>query len=421
MLPRLNMKTTALLVLCVVSVAPAAERTLPGTQPLQTTNDLSREMVAGIDRFLMRENTAAVSQRSNYWRRDFSSPAAYERSVQENRERFQMIIGAVDERLPVAALEFVGGSTSQSSLTAETDSYAIHAVRWPVFAGVHGEGLFVRPKTGTKARVVALPDADQTPEMLLGLAPGIPTASQYARRFAESGCEVIIPTLIDRRDTWSGNARLKRFTNQPHREWIYRQAYELGRHVIGYEVAKVQGAVDYLARDGKPVGVIGYGEGALVAFYTAAVDPRIQVTAISGYFDSRQRLWEEPIYRNVFNLLTEFGDAEIASLIAPRTLIVEHSEPPKVEGPPASRQGRCGSRKDCDAGLQRCRWGGASRACPHATSELADSIDSRQRRFFDAGWFGAVRERVPAWTGHGCRTRAKRAGGFAQGFLTRRT
>jgi len=70
---------------------------------------------------------------------------------------------------------------------------------------------------------------------------------------------------------------------------------------------------------------------------------RIQATAISGYFDSRQRLWEEPIYRNVFNLLTEFGDAEIASLIAPRTLIVEHSEPPKVEGPPALRQERGGA------------------------------------------------------------------------------
>src|SRR6185436_5983949 len=101
------MKTTSLLVLCVVSVAAAAERTLPGTQPLETTNDLSREMVAGIDKFLMRETAAAVSRRSNYWRRDFSSPAAYEKSVAENRERFRTIIGAVDERLPVTALEFV--------------------------------------------------------------------------------------------------------------------------------------------------------------------------------------------------------------------------------------------------------------------------------------------------------------------------
>ena len=36
-------------------------------------------------------------------------------------------------------------------------------------------------------------------------------------------------------------------------------------------------------------------------------------------------MWDEPVYRNVWALLTEFGDAEIASLIAPRALIIEHS------------------------------------------------------------------------------------------------
>jgi len=44
--------------------------------------------------------------------------------------------------------------------------------------------------------------------------------------------------LIDRRDTWSGNERLNRFTNNRIAKWIYRQAYELGRHIIGYEVLK---------------------------------------------------------------------------------------------------------------------------------------------------------------------------------------
>src|SRR5205807_9861662 len=40
--------------------------------------------------------------------------------------------------------------------------------------------------------------------------------------------------------------------------------------------------------------------------------------------------------------LQEFGDAEIASLIAPRALIVEHSLVPKVDGPPKPREGRSG-------------------------------------------------------------------------------
>ena len=47
-----------------------------------------------------------------------------------------------------------------------------------------------------------------------------------------------------------------------NREFIYRTAYELGRHVIGYEVQKVLAAVDWSTREthGRPVGVIGWGD-----------------------------------------------------------------------------------------------------------------------------------------------------------------
>jgi dienelactone hydrolase len=180
--------------------------------------------------------------------------------------------------------------------------------------------------------------------MLCGLSPGLEPDRQFARRLAESGCEVIVPTLIDRSDEWSGNSRLKRFTNQPHREWIYRQSYELGRHIIGYEVQKILALVDWFQqRPELPVGVAGYAEGGLLAFYAAALDQRISAALVSGYFQSRQQLWQEPIYRNVFGLLREFGDAEVASLIAPRALLIEYAELPAVTGPPKSREGRNGA------------------------------------------------------------------------------
>src|SRR5690606_25589181 len=79
------------------------------------------------------------------------------------------------------------------------------------------------------------------------------------------------------------------------------------------------------------IGVAGYGEGGLIGFYSAAVDKRVAAALVSGYFNSRQKVWDEPIYRNVWGILSEFGDAEIASLIAPRSLIVEYSETPKFE------------------------------------------------------------------------------------------
>lgn len=328
----------------LLSVASAATPPpLPHTKPLEMEGDLSAQMVAGLDVFLSRETEKSISDRARHWRRDFSSREAYEQSVTPNRERLARIIGVVDRRRPFTDLELVGGVRGSAPLAA-TDLYKVLVVRWPVLDGVHGEGLLLQPKRPNGVSVVAIPDADQTPEMLAGLEPGIPLASQFARRLAENGCLVVIPVLIDRKDTWSGNARLKRFTNQPHREWIYRQAYEMGRHVIGYEVQKVLALVDWFAQaQVKKIGVAGYGEGGLIGFYAAALDSRIETTLVSGYFQSRQGVWSEPIYRNVFGLLDEFGDAEIASLIGPRVLLVEYSEVPAVTGPPVQRDGRSGA------------------------------------------------------------------------------
>ena len=203
----------------------------------------------------------------------------------------------------------------------------------------------MEPKGKSVARAVVIPDADQTPEQLVGLAPGVAAESQVARRLAENGFRVVVPTLISRSCEFSGNPQL-RMTNQPHREWIHRQAYELGRHVIGFEVQKVQSAVDWLIKTGgkdAKIGVAGYGEGGLIAFYAAAVDTRIDACLVSGYFGPREQLWQEPIYRNVWCLLKEFGDAEIASLIAPKKrFVVDYCDCPKVDGPPAVPRGRAG-------------------------------------------------------------------------------
>ena len=69
---------------------------------------------------------------------------------------------------------------------------------------------------------------------------------------------------------------------------------------------------------------------------------RIDVALVSGYFGPRESVWQEPLYRNVWGLLHEFGDAEIASLIAPRRLVIERSAAPEVAGPPPPKPGRSG-------------------------------------------------------------------------------
>lgn len=321
---------------------------LPGTEPLALQGDLSVHIRTGIEGHADELLASSIAKRAQYWRRDFSSRRAYAASVEPNRARLARILGAVNQRLPIEALE-LDATTAASPVLAETARSEILAVRWPVLEGVEGEGLLLRPKGPVKARAVLLPDADQLPEELAGLVGGEQPAPAF--ELAERGCLVVVPTLVDRSDELAGDPAVW-MTNEPHREWIYRPAFEFGRHIIGYEIEKVLAAVDWFEHEARrdqggpvPIGVAGWGEGGLLAFFASAVEVRIDQALVSGYFGDRQQIAEEPIYRNLFGYLREFGDAEVASLIAPRGLIVEPSPAPRVDGPLPARD----SRHDCAA------------------------------------------------------------------------
>ena len=51
---------------------------------------------------------------------------------------------------------------------------------------------------------------------------------------------MLVPTLIDR--TYEARNKRAKMTN---REFLYRPAFELGRHLIGYEVQKILAGVDW--------------------------------------------------------------------------------------------------------------------------------------------------------------------------------
>jgi len=342
----LNLYATLTLLLAAPLAGPDAAADGVAGEPLVWEGELDVRMMDGLHRFIEWKIAESVKHRSKYWQRALGPGKDYAASVEPNRQRFRNMIGAVDRRVSEKHPRMERfGDDNAPALVAETEQYRIFQVRWPVLENVHGEGLLLEPVSPPVGQIVALPDADQTPEQLVGLAAGIAPHSQFARHLAENGFRVVVPVLIDRSDEWSGSD-LVAYTNQPHREWIYRQAYQMGRHVIGYEVEKVEAIVDWFRKQpeasaGK-IGVAGYGEGGLIAFYAAAVDPRIEVCLARGCFDAHERIWEEPLYRNLFGFLREFGDAEVALLIAPRGLIVEYSEFPSVSGPPAVRQGRRG-------------------------------------------------------------------------------
>lgn len=163
----------------VVTGSACFAQPLDKTRPLDVAGDLAALMVDGVDRFALRETAESVAKRSQYYKRDLASPQAYEVSIAPNRVRLAKMLGVVDERVKDTSPRYLTGP-GRPSLLGRGDGYEIHAVRWKAVPGMFAEGLLLSPTNGEPvADVVALPDADQTPEMLAGLVDGIPMEQQF--------------------------------------------------------------------------------------------------------------------------------------------------------------------------------------------------------------------------------------------------
>ncbi len=352
-------RTLGLLVLGCQLLGQVPGATLPGTSPLDWDGDLAARMVTGIDRDLDRRIRSARDHRREAWQLDASSSETYLRtllaSAETRRQALKEILGVVDTR-SAPALRFVSPAGNVAPGTAgeiaRGTGYRIHQVEWEVFRGVIGSGLLLLPEGEPKADLIAVPDCDWTPEQAVGLAPGVPAEQQFPRRFAEAGCRVLVPALVDRGSRFAGNPGY-RTVQHSQRETLWRAAYEVGRHPLGYEIQTVLAAADWLdaTRSGSPrtfswestlgrlsnpgsnhqeLGIVGHGEGGLVAFYASAVDPRFLAAGICGAFGLTSREEDLPLYRNVWTLLNRFGDAEVSALVLPRALFLEHGLYPTV-------------------------------------------------------------------------------------------
>ena len=255
-LPGFRFRTVGVIVACVLAGLWAGRTghaqepgaPLPGTKPLTMTGDIASDLVAGADRFLLKQIDAAAGSRERYWKRDLSSVQAYEASVEPNRRRLAHILGVRDAAVPSGKRMYQTKLVENRGFPLPPGGdYWISSARWSAFGDVTGEGIELQPQRYEFFRfrtlAIVIPDADQTPEQLAGLEEGVPPESQLALRLAASGCHVIVPALIDR-TVVARNGRAKLTS----REFIYRSAFELGRHLIGYEVQRILGLIDCAER-----------------------------------------------------------------------------------------------------------------------------------------------------------------------------
>ncbi len=353
---------------------------IPGTVLLQGTEDLASVMVEGIDRFLLRELAEAPARREAFWQNEVCPPEKRSKALAQLRGELRHILGVRDNLVPRPQLH-VRVSVGNSGVVAASDRVDILEVRWPAFDDVWGEGILFQPRTQEpRAQVLIIPDVSPSP---FGEPPAeLGGLSQWefetALRLAESGCRVLVPGIITREIRPYYSVKLSQ------REFVYRPAYELGRHIIGYELQRIISGLRALvalqiatqpAKPG-PVGIIGTREGGMLALFLSvlaadsdrffareqlgttptsqtraegespksedAAKAAIQVRAvlIRGFFGPRERMWQEPVDRNIFRFLKYFGCAELAVMAAPTALIIEttqgspHTVSPGLGGAP---------------------------------------------------------------------------------------
>ncbi|HEX3872045.1 MAG TPA: hypothetical protein VHV77_16485, partial [Pirellulales bacterium] len=240
---------------------------LRGTDELDWQGDLAARMVDGLHTFLDRATAESIDRRARHWNRDTSSPEAYAKSIEPNRRHLSEILGVVDER--VADPDFMKRRIAPEP-SEENRLSNLYELRWAVLPGVRGEGFVFESREEPDESYIIIPDADVLPETVLQHAGEVDENWKWTFLTAgvvHSSKDLFVVAPINRDNKYS--VVLGKPTGHPHREHIYRQAFEMGRHIVGYEVQKVLALVDDIRRRNidptKPhkITVYGQGEGGL--------------------------------------------------------------------------------------------------------------------------------------------------------------
>jgi dienelactone hydrolase len=152
------------------------------------------------------------------------------------------------------------------------------------------------------------------------------TGEDYAHTLAERGFVVLAPDLrcFGERSDWMPDDKYEC-------DWNLVCATMTGDTPLGQNVWDMQRALDVLAAhalvDANRIGAVGFSYGATTTLFLAALDDRVRAAVVSGYLSSWRAAHTVPwnmcgsqVWRG---LLSEFEHVDIASLIAPRALLVE--------------------------------------------------------------------------------------------------
>ena len=329
------------------SASPTAGEVLTGTSNLEMEGDIASAMVSGIDSFLLKQLDEARVERFETWKTRLDElnqekSDAIENKFDELRNKLAGQLGIVDERKSFTAPSVYSTPGILNPVIEMGDHYII-PIEWPVIGDACALGYLVLPendylewesgksiltdRSADRKGLIIIPDAGESGESILGL-DGEGNQRMALQKLSRSGVWILIPHTVSRDKTRRQSEYGGPASRLTHREYLHRGAFEMGRTLAGYEIQSAMSLVDWLESLGTQdhptwIGIIGYGEGGMISMYAGALDKRISMTGVSGYYSTENDRWKSPLDRNIFGLFKEFGDAETGILVWPRRLVIE--------------------------------------------------------------------------------------------------
>lgn len=248
------------------------------------------------------------------WKRDYSTPEAFQASVEPNRKRWRAILNPPEfsatgplQRRPYEPL---------SDLKAEWLTLPLGPIQAEAV-------LVIPPSSGETPLVIAPHGLGGSPEGMFGLEQG-KIYHAYARRLVEDGYAVLAPLNIRSTDIRNRLERLCRLANMT---------------LTGIEFVRLQRLLDEVLADPRidadRVAAWGVSLGGREVLFWMPLEPRIRVGIVSAWFNRRGEKMAIPskLYSCFLDSpeehaflrgwLTEFADTDIVSLISPRPLMVQ--------------------------------------------------------------------------------------------------
>ncbi|MGA3326351.1 MAG: prolyl oligopeptidase family serine peptidase [Terriglobia bacterium] len=288
---------------------------LQGTALLTSpvTDDIREEQRQQIIRYFTSQIAATPAKRDLLWRPDFSSPSAYRASVQKHRVHLREMLGLIEPKL----------GTPQINVLREDANLRVEDVTLPMDSDLGARALVFFPRPGPLvAGIIAIPPATESREAFAGVMEGA-TPAAWLKTLLDRNVAVAVPITVERTDD---HPICRQAGGKDRRRVLWRAGFIVGRTLVGMEVQQALAIGQFLATQTdvrlKNIAIMGEGQGGMTALFAGALDEQFAAVASLDYFQQRENCWREPVDQVLYGQLKEFGDAEVAALIAPRPLIV---------------------------------------------------------------------------------------------------